>query len=272
MAPKASDLPANTKEIILRQVREQIGSDRYAQLANKLGEEGLINLALEAVEQNNIANPRLKKMGRFGGLIAGFVMGLLVGGVFLGAGWLLNAVLRVPFGYSLAALTNGAIITIPTSILLAWLRKKEDESIDFRTMFSYYILASLVGGLIGVGRWLLRTDVSVMETFVSPLWGMFNSTCVPLALGIGLVIAVLTWIVSLGQSSYNMNDVAGVILIVVVIFLLIVSLIALLADAPLWQEGLPLLKGNIVGVTLVITAGLGGLLGLCWPPVLPENT
>jgi hypothetical protein len=240
-------------------------------LANKLGEDGLIDLALEAMVQNNAGRLRSKKSGRYGGLIVGFFMGIFVGSIFLGVGWLLDTFLRVPFGYSLAAMTNGAVITIPTSIVLVALRKKEEESIDFRTVSLYYTLASIVGGLIGVGRWLLDIDTSIMDTFIDPLWEMFNSVCLLPAILVGTVIAIGIWVISLGQSSCGIYDVTGVPIFYVFMILLIVSFFALLADAPLWKGILPLLNQNVVGVTLSVTVGLGGLLGLCWPPVLQDN-
>lgn len=271
MPSKSSDLPSNTKAMILRQVREQIGPYQYEQLVNKLGEDGLIDLALESIEQNAVRSES-KMAGRLGGTIAGFIIGMVAGGIFLGASWLLNNVIGVPYGYSLAALTNGVIITIPASIFLAWRRTKEIESIDFRMVFSYYILASICGGLIGVGRWLLHIEVSLMEAFINPLWEIFGSICMPAAMCVGLFVALGAWVVSLLGQSCSMGDVEGIIWGPFFIFLLVVSPIALLADAPLWKVGLlPLLNQNVVSVTLLVTAGLGGLLGLCWPPQLPDN-
>src|SRR5688572_2921361 len=266
MPSEFSNPSPNTKEFILRQVREQVGPDQYKQLVNKFGEDSLIDLALESMEQN-AGRSEPKTAGRLGGSIAGFIMGMLVGGIFLGASWLLNNILGVPHGYSLAALTNGAIITIPVGIFLTWRRTEEKKSIDFRMVFLYYTLASLIGGLMGVGRWLLHIEVSIMDTFVSPLWDTFYG-CGAAVFVVGLVIA---WILSICQISFN-PDMLGIMGGPIFNILLVMSPIALLADTPLWKVGLlTLLNQNVVGVTLAVTVGVGCLLGLCWPPHLQEN-
>jgi len=211
-------------------------------------------------------------VGRIAGSIAGFIMGMIIGSVFLGAGWLLKTLLSVPYGYSLAALTNGAVITVPTSIFIAWLRKvrKEQEDLDFRLVFLYYTLASLLGGLLGIGRWLLHIEVSMMAS-IYPLWDMLSSICTPIYY-CGVAISIGVWLVSFGKSNSNILDMLQIIIGSVVMLVLVISLIALLADSPLWKVGLlSMLNRNVIGVTLAVTTSLGGLLGLCWPPVFQEN-
>ena len=278
MPLKASDLPSNAKKEILNQIRNQVGSDQYEQFVNKFGEDVLVDQVLEKIPsktsptrttKTNIIRTRIKEIGRVGGLVMGFIYGLIVGGIFLGASWLLNTSLNVPFGHSLAALTNGAILTVPISFILAWYKTKELKSIDFRMVLIYYALGSLLGGIIGAGRWIYHIEDAAMA-IIGPIWdNVFYSCYLPLFC-VGSIISIIVWMVS-GRYYGDGDDVFWPIIIFIFSLLAVISLIAILADAPLWGVFVPMINQNAVIVTLSFTAILGGLLGVIWPPKLLGN-
>ena len=55
MPLSASDLPDELKKHFLEQIRQQVGSTQYSQLVAKLGEDGLVDLALRALESTATA-------------------------------------------------------------------------------------------------------------------------------------------------------------------------------------------------------------------------
>ena len=48
---KASELPADIKREMLERIRDQLGSDEYDKLVKQVGKDGLIDLALQGMEQ-----------------------------------------------------------------------------------------------------------------------------------------------------------------------------------------------------------------------------
>lgn len=78
MAITAAALPENLKQDLLRQLEEQIGWSKYNELVNALGEDGLIDLILQKMQeaQNNQPTPRSSsgKWREWGGEILSWVL------------------------------------------------------------------------------------------------------------------------------------------------------------------------------------------------------
>ena len=105
---------------------------------------------------------------------------------------------------------------------------------------------------------------------IGPIWdNVFYSCYLPLFC-VGSIISIIVWMVS-GRYYGDGDDVFWPIIIFIFSLLAVISLIAILADAPLWGVFVPMINQNAVIVTLSFTAILGGLLGVIWPPKLLEN-
>ena len=57
MQMKASDMPYDVKQQLLRQIEDQVGSSQYYELVNKVGEDGLIDLAIQKMEEMSASAP-----------------------------------------------------------------------------------------------------------------------------------------------------------------------------------------------------------------------
>ena len=81
---KASDLPYDVKQQFLDQIKKQVGSAEYHRMVDSVGEDGLIELAIEKLKAGGENQAEQKGFwDRFGCLIV-----LVVGvGVYLLWGW-----------------------------------------------------------------------------------------------------------------------------------------------------------------------------------------
>jgi hypothetical protein len=266
MLPKASNLPDSTKQEILSQIRRQVGSEQYDRLVDNLGEDGLIDAVLAKMAEGSSASKSYagRRIGRDASAIAGVVLGVVIGVAFFGASWLLNGLAHIPLWHSLAALTDSAAIALVVGGLVA-LQSAEKRKLDFRNVLWSYTLVSLVGGLVGAGRWLFHIEASLLKS----LWDSSNTLLV-CGFGIALIIGLLLWLAT-GSFPSDLNETAGYIWLGL---LLVGSVVAVLVDAPLltpWfstnvNDFAELINQNALLVIPAIVAGLGGLLGLMLPP------
>ena len=271
MSSRVSELSPRAKKEILAQIHAQVGADQYEQLVNQYGEESLIERVLVMMETSPSSDPASRKLGRVGGLLTGVFLGLIAGVLFWVTGWLLNALFSVPLKYSLSALTSGAIITIPTSMLVVWWRKGEGQPFDFRAVFRWYALGSFVGGLIGIGRWMFNYEESLMG-LLNPFWNSFNETWGPGILGFAVIIGAILWIVSLGRITGAYDFLLTVIMLPLLFIWAIGFVLAGLADAPLWNNTfVSIINQNFAAAAWIAPISLGGLLGFCWPPHVPAT-
>jgi hypothetical protein len=269
MPPKAADLPASTKQNVLSQIRDQIGSVQYDEFVNKWGEDNLIDFMLIAADNTTSSRSQTRtgsKANRPASSIAGLLLGLVIGGVFLGVSWLLNLLLGVPQWHGLATLINIASITLVMSLFLA------EKKIDFRTVLVVYALVAFLGGLMGVGRWLFHVEFSLSSS-LSGL-GSFMSNCWQIIVVFGACAGFLLWVVSLGgiSGSVVLDNIGPPVLLVFLIILVVAGGSVILIDSPLltpWFStdvaSLALLVKNTPVVILILTAILGFLLGLLLP-------
>ncbi len=268
MSHKPSNLPEGLKRQFLDKIREQAGQEEYNQLIKIYGEDRLLDQILEqSASHTNQWN--LSKASRSTGFLAGISVGILTGIVFLIAAWTLNISLKVPFRYSLAALTIGAIVSIPTGIIIIS-NRKHNSLLEFRSLFRFYFLASVIGGLIGVGRWLFQIDVSIMSV-VNSFYESFSANCLLPVLGIAAIIAAVVWVITLGKSSGVQDAITTPIVAPFAIIFFAIIPIALLADAPLWRWFTPLLDQHAIVITAIWTTGLGAILGFYWPPLVTKT-
>ena len=81
---KSSDLPTDVKHDLLDRIRNQVGPDEYRKLVKQVGENGLVDLALQGMEQAARESKGDSGSDRSGGLAeklwgkAGWLLGLVV--------------------------------------------------------------------------------------------------------------------------------------------------------------------------------------------------
>ena len=67
MAVRAADIPHGVKRQMLEEIEKQTGPIQYRQLVDKLGEDGLIDLAFEGMQASASSEP--KKSGLWNGIV-----------------------------------------------------------------------------------------------------------------------------------------------------------------------------------------------------------
>src|SRR5437016_4791518 len=95
---KASDSPYDDKQKLLRQVRQQIGRAGYDRLVDRVGEDGLVDLALEQLrEASGVGSTKsVEKKKGFWGEWGWLVFWILLAGLGAAAGdWSLAGYLFV---------------------------------------------------------------------------------------------------------------------------------------------------------------------------------
>ena len=60
---KASDLPYDVKQELLKQIKQQVGWSEYDRIVDQVGEDGVIDLALAQLEDVSKAQASKKKKG-----------------------------------------------------------------------------------------------------------------------------------------------------------------------------------------------------------------
>lgn len=270
MPLQAAELSTTAKQELLTRIRAQMDASQYELLVGQYGEDALIERVLTVMEAGP-RHPESLKLTRGGGLVAGIMLGLIAGFLFWLAGWLLNALFSIPMQYSLSALTIGSIFTIPTGLLLANWQKPENSPFDFRVAFRWYCLGSLVGGSLGVSRWVFHYEDSILE-IVNKAAVVFYDNCVASIIAIAFIIAAIAWIVSLGKTTGVFDFVSTMILLPVFVIWVVGIVLGGLADTPLWEHnGVSIIKQNMGAAALIVPIVLGGFLGFCWPPQVPAN-
>ncbi len=199
------------------------------------------------------------------GLITGLIHGTIIGGLVLGMSWLLKTLFSVPSSYSLAALVSLPWMILVVGWWVFWLmvvtsklfNKVGDSSSEVEVAF-------------GLLRWALggRKDAKSPEIL---------GTFAKLAIG-GSLLGATRWAFHI-ESDLVMSLIGGTVGLLLAFRkraraanfkweLVRLVVLWMAAANPTFVKEIPIPSS---GMILVMTAGLGGMLGLLIPPALAAD-